>query len=720
MKLYRIEELIDKHNSGDIVITKIKDNENKTLIETKTKKSDKLILRVKFNSEEYNKFIFNEDNTLDISKSEDYIKSEYGLENPTFRLEDISSDILVYEERPYEIIGELKYDLFTIFYNYLGKTERIYDTNFIGNIEYEDLSFNSIERKEVKIEPYPPIYQDNRKYPKDYAYNSKVLKESEIIDGLIHEGLLDDGRIFYDAYLGDIYKTRESNFDGAYKRKSGYDRFLGEGYVTIEDGILEMNIYIPKSSYYEVRCKNGNHFSNGTVNKVFVDNVGYYFRSPTDREFIWNRSILEFYKDSENEFYEEVPLYLEKGKHTFKFEYDKRFSTKNNDIDILILRETEVPKSKNPFYIKTYNDFKIGTRTIIPMSDFYVDNDSLNMGTGNILETVKINGELTSIDEVNRMNNKFTILTGTLRNEITLTESGMYTFNLLFRRKNENEVNNKKEEAIISINGKNYLAKVYEDHNDLCTLSLYKRNPVLGIDDRIKEVYLKKENEIKITVPDENNFLFDSLIINSNTIEKHSNVNPKALLYPNIKDHYFIFKDYVETNNDDELNNIDGEKSRSFRSISEYIDTEDNIEFYIEKPPIYYAINKFDYNTRKLEFDIRYKNPIQNLDISFQIKSHYLPKILMIHDDMQFDRYMIFKPYVFESIKYLSQDYTYDGYISKFNKYDAKLVPLQNFTESEIGETIYDLGENWKNKLLNETENLDIITLCHIYSRINY
>src|SRR5699024_10337488 len=168
-------------------------------------------------------------------------------------------------------------------------------------------------------------------------------KESELIDGIIYNGLVEDGRIFYDAYLGDVYRTRESEFDGAYKRDSGYDRFLGKGYVTIEDGILEMKINIPKSSHYEVRFKAGNHYNNGTVNKVFIDNVGSYFRTPTNKSLLWFRSILEKYDDAKDEYFEEPPLYLEEGIHTFKFEYDKNFSTKENDIDVILLEEVEVP-----------------------------------------------------------------------------------------------------------------------------------------------------------------------------------------------------------------------------------------------------------------------------------------------------------------------------------------------------------------------------------------
>src|SRR5699024_7604953 len=259
-------------------------------------------------SDEYNKLSFKEDEEVNLFESASYIKKEYGIENPILNQNELTKDVLVYEERPYELIGELKYDLFTIYYNYLGKMERIYDTNYIGNIEYEDLNFNNLVESEVKIEPYPPVYKDNNNYPKDYAFNQKILKESELIDGIIYNGLVEDGRIFYDAYLGDVYRTRESEFDGAYKRDSGYDRFLGKGYVTIEDGILEMKINIPKSSHYEVRFKAGNHYNNGTVNKVFIDNVGSYFRTPTNKSLLWFRSIVEKYDDATDEYFEEQKI----------------------------------------------------------------------------------------------------------------------------------------------------------------------------------------------------------------------------------------------------------------------------------------------------------------------------------------------------------------------------------------------------------------------------
>lgn len=720
MKLYRIEELIDKNNNGEIVITKIKDNENRPLITTKTKKKEKLLLKIEFDSEEYDKLSFKEDGEVNLFESTSYIKKEYGIENPILNQNELTKDVLVYEERPYELIGELKYDLFTIYYNYLGKMERIYDTNYIGNIEYEDLNFNSLVEREVKIEPYPPVYKDNNKYPKDYAFNQKILKESELIDGIIYNGLIEDGRIFYDAYLGDTYRTRESDFDGVYKRDSGYDRFLGKGYVTIEDGILEMKVNIPKSSYYEVRFGAGNHYNNGTVNKVFIDNVGSYFRTPTNKSLVWFRSILEKYNDATDEYSEEQPIYLEEGTHTFKFEYDKNFSTKENDIDVILLKEVEVPEAKNPFYSKKENYFKIGTRTIVPIKDFYIDNDSYNQGTGKTLETFKIDNEATNIEEVSSLSDKFSLTTGTVKNSVNLSESGMYDFKILFRRKFNNDQikNSKQEEAVVNINGKNYIAKVHEDHNNLCTLGLYKRFPEMNIDEYINEVYLRKKNDIQITTPDENNFLFDSLIINSNTVKKHSDVNKKALVYPNIKNYYFIYEDYVMTNENNELNNIDSDTDpRSFDSVQSY--SNDGIDYYIKEEPIHYAINNFDWKDRKLKYEVHYKNNIQGLEIKVPIESYYLPKLLMIHDDMDFDRYMIFKPYIFESIKYVSDDLSYENYIRKFSKYDAKLVPLQNYTEKVLSEMIYDLGENWKDRLLNETVNLDDITFCHIYSRIN-
>ncbi|QQM14618.1 hypothetical protein CPT_MarsHill_084 [Staphylococcus phage MarsHill] len=720
MKLYRIEELIDKNNNGEIVITKIKDNENRPLITTKTKKKEKLLLKIEFDSDEYNKLSFKEDGEVNLFESASYIKKEYGIENPILNQNELTKDVLVYEERPYELIGELKYDLFTIYYNYLGKMERIYDTNYIGNIEYEDLNFNNLVESEVKIEPYPPVYKDNNNYPKDYAFNQKILKESELIDGIIYNGLVEDGRIFYDAYLGDVYRTRESEFDGAYKRDSGYDRFLGKGYVTIEDGILEMKINIPKSSHYEVRFKAGNHYNNGTVNKVFIDNVGSYFRTPTNKSLLWFRSILEKYDDDKDEYFEEPPIYLEEGTHTFKFEYDKNFSTKENDINVILLEEVEVPEAKNPFYSKQENYFKVGTRTIVPIKDFYIDNDSYNQGTGKTLETFRIDNRVTNIEEVSSLSDKFSLTTGTIKNSVSLSESGMYDFKILFRRKfNNNQIKNfKQEEAVVNINGKNYIAKVHEDHNNLCTLGLYKRFPEMNIDEYINEVYLRKENDIQITTPDENNFLFDSLIINSNTVKKHSDVNKKALVYPNIKNYYFIYEDYVMTNENNELNNIDSDNDpRSFDSVQLY--SNDGIDYYIEEEPIHYALNNFDWKDRKLKYEVHYKNNIQGLEIKVPIESYYLPKLLMIHDDMDFDRYMIFKPYIFESIKYVSDDLSYENYIQKFSKYDAKLVPLQNYTEKLLSEMIYDLGENWKERLLNETVNLDDITFCHIYSRIN-
>ena len=720
MKLYRIEELIDKNNNGEIVITKIKDNENRPLITTKTKKKEKLLLKIEFDSDEYNKLSFKEDEEVNLFESASYIKKEYGIENPILNQNELTKDVLVYEERPYELIGELKYDLFTIYYNYLGKMERIYDTNYIGNIEYEDLNFNNLVEREVKIEPYPPVYKDNNKYPKDYAFNQKILKESELIDGIIYNGLIEDGRIFYDAYLGDTYRTRESDFDGAYKRDSGYDRFLGKGYVTIEDGILEMKINIPKSSHYEVRFGAGNHYNNGTVNKVFIDNVGSYFRTPTNKSLLWFRSILEKYDDATDEYFEEQPIYLEEGTHTFKFEYDKNFSTKENDIDVILLEEVEVPEARNPFYSKKENYFKVGTRTIVPIKDFYIDNDSYNQGTGKTLETFKIDNKATNIEEVSSLSNKFSLTTGTVKNSVNLSESGMYDFKILFRRKFNNDQikNSKQEEAVVNINGKNYIAKVHEDHNNLCTLGLYKRFPEMNIDEYINEIYLRKENDIQITTPDENNFLFDSLIINSNTVKKHSDVNKKALVYPNIKNYYFIYEDYVMTNENNELNNIDSDNDpRSFDSVQSY--SNDGIDYYIKEEPIHYALNNFDWKDRKLKYEAHYKNNIQGLEIKVPIESYYLPKLLMIHDDMDFDRYMIFKPYIFESIKYVSDDLSYENYIRKFSKYDAKLVPLQNYTEKVLSEMIYDLGENWKERLLNETVNLDDITFCHIYSRIN-
>lgn len=722
MKLYRIQDLIDQNNEGKIVITKIKDNENNTLIETKTKKEKKLISRIKYQSSDYNKLIFQEfdPEEVDLISSAYQVQQDLGLDKPYLYKDEKTNDILVYEDRPYELVGELKYDLFTIIYNYLGKTDRIYDTNYIGNIEYEDLSFNLEGRKEVKISPEPPIYKNNNLYSKESPYRLKVLKDSERIDDVIHEGLLEDGRLFYDTYLGDVYRTKKSEFDGAYKRNSGYDRYLGKGYVTIEDGILDMNIYIPKSGFYEVRSSAGNHFNNGTLTKVFLDNVGYYFRTPTDRSFIWNKSILESFRDSESAFYEEAPKFLEKGIHNFKFEFDPKFSTKDNDFDILILKETSEPEAKNPFYIKTNHDFKFKNRKIIPMRDFYVDNDSFNMGTGQTLETVRIDGEYTNIDEVNRLSDKFTLLTGSLKNDIKLDRAGLYNMGILFRRKNNDpNIDKKQEEMLISINGNQFKGKVYEYHNDLGIIGLFNTHGILNINEYVNSTFLEKENEIIVTVPDNNNFIFDSLIINSNTTQKKSNVNPKANLYPNIDDYYFIFDSYYKVNNYNELDLIDSYNARSFNKVSEY--KNEGFEFYLEKPPIHYALNHYDYQSRKLEYEVIFHNLLQNnIKLKLPIQSYFLPKILMVHDEMKFDRYMIFRPYVFESIKYESvlNKQTYEERIKRYSRYNAKLIPIQNYHDEFIDDIIIDFGEDWKNVLMDKTENLDDITFTHIYTRI--
>lgn len=719
MKLYRIQELIDLNNEKKIVITKIKDKYDNVLIETKTKKRNKLIQRIPYKSEEYNNLIFKENNEeVDLISSSYQIKEDYDLENPILDI-DSNGDVLIYVKRPYELIGELKYDTFTIIYNYLGTSDRIYETENISNIEYEDLSFNTEGQKVVKIVPEPPVYTNNNKYNKESPYRLKVLKESELEDGLIHEGILEDGRLFYDTYLGEVYRKKNSEYEGAYKRTSSYDRYLGKGYVTIEDGILDMNIYIPESGYYEIRTSAGNHFNNGTLTKVFLDNVGYYFRSPSDRALIWNKSLLELYRDDEEKFYEEAPLFLEEGKHNLKFEYDERFSTKHNDFDVLLLTPTKIPEAKNPFYIKTTNEFDYGHRRIIPMQDFYVDNDSLNMGTGQTLETVKVNGKYTSIEEVNHLSKKFTLLTGSLKNNIKLNKSGYYNLSILFRRAktDKEKIAPSEEELIIFVNDNMFKGKVLEDHNDLCTIGLFKNNPNLKIEQNIDKVFLEKENEIKLVIPDKNNFIFDSMIINSEIKNEYSDVNPKALLYPNINDYYFIYENYHNFNKKNEIDRIDGVNSKSFNSIKEY--KNEDIEFYLEKDPIQYAANNYDYQTRKINYDIIYNDLTRKLNLKIPIESYYLPKILMIHDEMLFDRYMIFKPFIFESVKFESTTFYDDLEPNKYNKYDAKLVPLQKYVEEDIGEIIYDLGSNWKEILMDQVKNLDDITFTIIYTRIN-
>lgn len=709
MKLYRIEELIDQHNKNEILILDIKDNENKSLLKTKYTEEDRNVVSVFKGDVIYNELINNIDNYKDII-----------MKNMKFMPSKIEQDIdkiNIYRLFPSKALGSLSYDRYTVIYEYMGNTERIYDTNHIGNIEYANLSFNLGDSEEVEVLPIPPIdNSDNYKHDNPYS-NGIVNPPSYLENDIIYPGNLDN-YLYYDASLGKLYRNDDSIFDGSYKKSSGYDRYFGNGYVNIEDGYLEMNIHVPDDGYYFMNVGNGTSYNTSIVNKLFIDKVGRYTRSKVDTKYLWNLSAVESFNDVSDE-YEKSNIYkFKEGTHHILFEYDSEFSTMNNDIDGIFLQKVTNLKPINEIYTRDNKFKKIHNRYVMNMDEFYSDNDSINQGTSINSESEIIEGKRKEINEVKSFSNNFTKMTGSFKAKINNIENDTYTLSVLHRYSNTN--NNIGNRISLVIDGKNYILFNDDYREGINKFSLYKYNPLIGTYSKYEKVYLENGMEINITVPDNNDILFDSLVICSENNFEHSDVNKKAITYPNINNMYLLPQHHFRINEKNELLRMDDiNKSLSFNSISEYI-IDENRFYKINKSPITYAIDNFDFNSKKLTFDVNYKN--EDIEISKNIKSYYLPKLLLCNLNNEFGRYIKYKPYIFQSLKYESYMDNFDTEKVSYSKYDSKIIPLENYSNEDvsvydenISDIVIDYGEDWKDYLLNNIKSLDDITFTLIY-----
>src|SRR5699024_163895 len=551
--------------------------------------------------------------------------------------------------------GYLKYENFMVKYiDPQGNGHNITDSTKIDHIEYKvndykNTNFNyggDGEVVVVNIAPQPPIYNAHVQYERPIYYEDNgMISESYIKDGVIYPGESINGKYVYSSEYGEMYRKESSKYGGTYLRTSEYPEFLGEGYVTIEDGILNMVIDVPVDGKYNIYGLVSNHHSNSTINKVMVNDIARYIRSSANMQFLWQESPLEQFNfvNGSYEQLEEIPL--KKGPNEIKFIYDENFSTKYNDIDGIVLDHIAEYDTIKEIYDKYDTGKTYLSKTIYSLDNAYVDNSNQEGDSGFRRRSINIGNSSYTAEELDFYSNKIIELTGTIKTKLKVPNEDYYKFYLTGTRDYTKEDS---EDLIITINNEHYIGRVKRDECMNSLITLYEYHTSSGIYEEIEYVKLEKSNIVTIrSTNDRSNIYLDTIVIDKNFRKYRSDIFHSHELLPNIDEFYFISKSYHHTN----------EKIKSLKANTRYFNS--NKE-YLDKGLIY-TVNNLDFNKstpdHKLDYTIRYKTPNGEQDVTVNMNEYFDPKILMINQDMSIDEdnnglYFTFKPFILKSFSY--------------------------------------------------------------------
>ena len=605
--------------------------------------------------------------------------------------------------------GELVYDNFMVKYtNPEGETFSITDTNAIDVVNYKNNKnvnpdFNegvTGDIQSLNVAPQPLIYNKKSDYIEPEYYNG-LISESYLDNGMIKPGLSKSGNYIYDAHLGNTYRHEYSSNDGAFKKTSEYPNYIGDGYVTVEDGTLEMIIDVPITGRYKLSVLAGNHYATSTLSEVMVNRVARFIRTSTNTQFLWQESPLERYSYEKDDYEIDSEIVLYEGKNTIKFKYDEKFSTKNNDIDAVVLDHISDTDDENGNDIITnyeegnrYND-----KTIFSLERGYIDNTLERPHSGIRKREVKVDQNIYTPEDLDFFSNSFIKVESLLKYNLEVPEEGDYKFSLTGA-----SLSSEKDQIglfVVDINDKTYHAKVDYKEKDKVVLSLYNYHSNNVIYEKIDHIKLKKRNHIVIRNRSDNNPIYlDSIIIDKDLKEYRSDLFATSILLPNINNLYILNENYRYTN---EAMDKFSKFNRSFNNVKEYIGN-----------TFIYKVYDVDYHEEYTETLIRYVNTESETDIQVEVKDFYDPKILLINESIKMlndngNNYLLFRPFIFKTFSY---EHT-DTKGTRILKKDKQLVPLDELTTENIPDIRFRIPDDFSELISNITSlgPLDLIKL---------
>ena len=284
MKLSIAECLFNKHNNGEIYITKII-SDNGILLD---------------NISRYSKLKYNEDN-----KILTYI-DENGIVNNIVRV----------------------YFIDQIIYTELSSSD---NNNNFGNCNCDSSNCSCDENCSCRNNYENDL---NANFP-EIAIVSKGYNKN----GIIYPTELEDGSLIYDCAMGKIKEYICGRTSGSIKTNNNiFSKFFGLGYVLLNYGLLNMNIYVPETGLYTIKIRAGSENSSGKRGSIFLDNVEYFVRTSADKKGIWQIVYPQKYCENEDYFLEVDSIKLLSGTNKVTLRIDQNRGTINNAYDCIILK----------------------------------------------------------------------------------------------------------------------------------------------------------------------------------------------------------------------------------------------------------------------------------------------------------------------------------------------------------------------------------------------
>lgn len=186
----------------------------------------------------------------------------------------------------------------------------------------------------------------------DTNYNfpdSEIISNGYIKNGMIYPTELADGTLIYDCTMGNIKKYVCHKTAGIVKTDNNtFSKHFGNGYVLLNYGQLEMNIFVPYNSLYSISVRAGSENNAGKRGSLFINNVERFVRTSANQKGIWEIVNPEKYCEEEDYFLEVDSTQLSSGINKFILRVDQARGTINNAYNCLILKRDSAKSEDNP------------------------------------------------------------------------------------------------------------------------------------------------------------------------------------------------------------------------------------------------------------------------------------------------------------------------------------------------------------------------------------
>ncbi|QXN67847.1 hypothetical protein FPHOBKDP_00093 [Listeria phage LPJP1] len=190
-------------------------------------------------------------------------------------------------------------------------------------------------------------------YPKDIIFDQDIITHGYINnDGVIYPSILADGTYVYECYDGTIFEYEDTKTSGS-RMTSDYLKYFGKGYVRLEDGYLRMKIFIPEMNNYNMTVYMGSNNLTSKTSSIFINNIERSLTTNGNNKNVWqditpkqysmytqNQINNNIINADHNDYIEEILLKSGQPRNT-----------KNVDFNILVLRKAIIN------HVPIYNHF---------------------------------------------------------------------------------------------------------------------------------------------------------------------------------------------------------------------------------------------------------------------------------------------------------------------------------------------------------------------------